>query len=81
MSFPILSLMLLVPVAAAIACLFLGNAGARWLALGATLANLALGIFLWGAYEIGGRNGSSSSSRRFSAPSPGRSGSTGSPSC
>jgi NADH-quinone oxidoreductase subunit M len=54
MSFPILSLMLLVPVAAAIACLFLGNAGARWLALGATLANLALGIFLWGAYEIGG---------------------------
>jgi NADH-quinone oxidoreductase subunit M len=54
LGFPILSLMLLVPLAAAIGCLFLSNAGARWLALAATLINLALGIFLWGAYEIGG---------------------------
>jgi NADH-quinone oxidoreductase subunit M len=54
LGFPILSLMLVVPMAAAIACLFLSSNGARWLALAATLANLALGIFLWGAYEIGG---------------------------
>ncbi|HEX9946613.1 MAG TPA: proton-conducting transporter membrane subunit, partial [Allosphingosinicella sp.] len=54
LGFPILSLMLAVPMAAAIACLFLSNAGARWLALLATLANLALGIVLWLSYEIGG---------------------------
>jgi NADH-quinone oxidoreductase subunit M len=54
LGFPILSLMLAVPMGAAIACLFLSNAGARWLALLATLANLALGILLWLSYEIGG---------------------------
>jgi len=54
LGFPILSLMLAVPMAAAIACLFLSNAGARWLALLATFANLALGIVLWLSYEIGG---------------------------
>ncbi|MDP8912683.1 MAG: NADH-quinone oxidoreductase subunit M [Pseudomonadota bacterium] len=54
LGFPILSLMLAVPMAAAIACLFLSNAGARWVALLATLANLALGIVLWLSYEIGG---------------------------
>ena len=51
---PILSLMLLVPTAAAIACLFVGSNAARWLALGATLVDLVLGIILWGAYDIGG---------------------------
>ena len=54
LGFPILSLMLLVPLAAAIACLFVSNSTARWLALGATLLDLALGIILWGAYDIGG---------------------------
>jgi NADH-quinone oxidoreductase subunit M len=54
LGFPILSLMLLVPFAAAIACLFVGNNAARWLAFGATLLDLLLGILLWGAYEIGG---------------------------
>ncbi|MFZ1741724.1 MAG: NADH-quinone oxidoreductase subunit M [Pontixanthobacter sp.] len=52
--FPILSAMLAVPLAAAIACLFLSAENARWTALGATLLNLALGIALWLAYDVGG---------------------------
>jgi NADH-quinone oxidoreductase subunit M len=52
--FPILSLMLAVPLIAALVCLKLGNNGARWLALWATTLNLALGILLWMTYEIGG---------------------------
>jgi NADH-quinone oxidoreductase subunit M len=51
---PILSLMLAVPIAAAIGCLFLSANGARWLALIATLLDLALGILLWANYDIGG---------------------------
>ncbi len=54
MSFPILSVMLLVPLVGAIACLFLQAGNARLTALVATLANLALGIVLWANYEIGG---------------------------
>jgi NADH-quinone oxidoreductase subunit M len=46
--------MLAVPMAAAIACLFVSANAARWLALAATLADLGLGILLWDAYEIGG---------------------------
>jgi NADH-quinone oxidoreductase subunit M len=51
---PILSIMLAIPMAAAIACLFVSANGARWIALVATLADLALGILLWSAYETGG---------------------------
>ncbi|GMM94432.1 NADH-quinone oxidoreductase subunit M [Qipengyuania sp. MTN3-11] len=54
MGFPILSLMLLVPLAASIACLFLGAKTARTVALVATLIDLALGIVLWLNYDIGG---------------------------
>ncbi|MBL8657962.1 MAG: NADH-quinone oxidoreductase subunit M [Altererythrobacter sp.] len=54
MGFPILSVMLAVPLAAAIACLFLGRSAARALALVATLVNLGLGIVLWASYDIGG---------------------------
>lgn len=54
MGAPILSLMLLVPLVAAIACLFLGARAARMTALVATLINLALGIVLWLNYDIGG---------------------------
>jgi NADH-quinone oxidoreductase subunit M len=54
LGFPVLSLMLAVPMIAAGACLFLSNAGARWTALLATLANLALGILLWVSFDIGG---------------------------
>ncbi len=54
MGFPILSLMLLVPFAAAVACLFLDARAARMTALIATLVNLGLGILLWLNYDIGG---------------------------
>ncbi|WP_242151650.1 NADH-quinone oxidoreductase subunit M [Sphingomonas sp. BAUL-RG-20F-R05-02] len=52
--FPILSLMLAVPALAAIGCLFLSPAGARWLALAATLVDFILGIALWANFDIGG---------------------------
>ncbi len=51
---PILSLMLLVPLVAAVACFIVGANAARMIALAATLANLALGIVLWANYDIGG---------------------------
>ena len=54
MEFPILSTMLIVPLVAGIACLFLPAATARLTALVATLVNLALGIALWLNYDIGG---------------------------
>lgn len=51
---PILSLMMLVPLAGAALCLFSGANAARWIALGATLVTFALGIVLWSDYQIGG---------------------------
>ncbi len=51
---PILSLLLLVPLAGAIACLFVSAPTARMVALAATLANLVLGLVLWASYEVGG---------------------------
>ena len=51
---PILSLMIGVPLLAAVLALFLSANGARWTALLATLANLALGIVLWNAYDPNG---------------------------
>ncbi len=53
-SFPILTLMLAVPLAGALACLFAGAKAARWIALTATLVDLALGIVLWASYDVGG---------------------------
>ncbi len=52
--FPILSVMLAVPALAAIVCLFLSASNARWLALAATLVDLALGAALWANFDIGG---------------------------
>ena len=52
--FPILSVMLLVPMLGAIACLFVGEKPARQIALAATLIDLALGVLLWVNYDIGG---------------------------
>ncbi|RIV88764.1 NADH-quinone oxidoreductase subunit M [Aurantiacibacter zhengii] len=52
--FPILSVMLAVPLVGAIACLFLDAKPARMVALAATLINLALGVVLWANYDIGG---------------------------
>src|SRR5687767_10135074 len=51
---PILSLMLLVPLVAGLACFFLEAPAARVVALAATLIDLALGIALWASYDIGG---------------------------
>ncbi len=51
---PILTLLLAIPMLAAVACLFVQASAARWIALIATLIDLALGILLWSAYEIGG---------------------------
>ena len=52
--FPILSVMILLPIAAAVLSLFLSDTGARWTALGTTFVLLVLGIVLWVHYEIGG---------------------------
>ncbi|HEY0027499.1 MAG TPA: NADH-quinone oxidoreductase subunit M [Allosphingosinicella sp.] len=54
LGFPILSLMLAIPMVAAIACLFVSANAARWIALAATLADLALGVVLWATFDIGG---------------------------
>jgi NADH-quinone oxidoreductase subunit M len=54
LGFPILTLLIALPTFAAIACLFADAKAARWIALGATLADLAIGIWLWGAYQTGG---------------------------
>ena len=54
MDFPILSLMIALPLLAALGCLFLGANGARWLALGTTLALFVLGCLLWAGYDVGG---------------------------
>ena len=52
--FPILSLMLAVPLIAAILCLYAGDRNARVIALAATLIDFALGIVLWASFDIGG---------------------------
>ncbi|MBO9670580.1 MAG: NADH-quinone oxidoreductase subunit M [Sphingobium sp.] len=51
LGFPILSLMLAVPMFGAIACLFVPAQQARWIALGATLVDLVLGIVIWKAFD------------------------------
>ncbi|MEJ7925160.1 NADH-quinone oxidoreductase subunit M [Sphingobium sp. AN641] len=48
---PLLSLMMAVPMAGAIACLFSNASAARWIALAATLIDLALGIVLWAGFD------------------------------
>jgi NADH-quinone oxidoreductase subunit M len=54
MGVPILTLMLLVPLVAALACLVAKAHSARRIALAATLTDLALGIVLWTQYDVGG---------------------------
>ena len=53
LDFPILSLMMALPLAGAVACLFSSAAQARAIALLATLADLALGIVLWLHFDQG----------------------------
>jgi len=52
--FPILSVMLLVPLLAAVACLLVEAKAARTIALVATLIDFALGVLLWANYDVGG---------------------------
>ena len=52
--FPILSLMLLVPLVAAVGCLVVPREQARNVALLATFVDFALGMVLWANYDIGG---------------------------
>jgi NADH-quinone oxidoreductase subunit M len=52
--FPILSVMLAVPLVGALVCLFSDAKSARMVALAATLVDLALGILLWVNYDVGG---------------------------
>ena len=52
--FPLLTTMLAVPALAAVVCLFLAPVTARWVALAATLVDLALGVVMWAGYQIGG---------------------------
>lgn len=52
--FPILSLMLLVPLVAAVVCLKAEAPAARMIALVATLVDLVLGLVLWANFDIGG---------------------------
>ncbi|QWC58075.1 NADH-quinone oxidoreductase subunit M [Erythrobacter sp. 3-20A1M] len=52
--FPILSLMLLVPLVGAIICFFVSAGAARWVALAATTLDLLLAIALWANFDIGG---------------------------
>nr|WP_255630794.1 NADH-quinone oxidoreductase subunit M [Novosphingobium sp. FKTRR1] len=52
--FPILSLMLLVPLVGAVASLKANREQARLIALVATLIDFALGVVLWASYDIGG---------------------------
>jgi NADH-quinone oxidoreductase subunit M len=51
---PLLSILILLPLVVAVICLFLNANGARWLALVATLIDLALGSWLWIAYDPNG---------------------------
>ncbi len=52
--FPILSLMLLVPLVGAVACLFAEAKTARLIALAVTLVDFAVGIVLWLNFDVGG---------------------------
>ncbi|MBC7985066.1 MAG: NADH-quinone oxidoreductase subunit M [Sphingomonadaceae bacterium] len=60
LGFPILSIMLAVPLLGAMICLFAPGSEkrrawrSRWVALASTLATFWLGVLLWARYEIGG---------------------------
>jgi NADH-quinone oxidoreductase subunit M len=51
---PVLSIMLAIPVVAAVLCLFVRTELARIIALSATLLNLVLGVVLWVSYDPAG---------------------------
>ncbi len=51
---PFLSMMLVVPLIGAVACLLSGREAARTIALGTTVIDLVLGAMLWASYDTGG---------------------------
>ena len=51
---PVLTILVALPLLAAAACLLVKAEPARWIALVATLVELALGAWLWSAYDPGG---------------------------
>ena len=51
---PLLTILIALPLVAAAIALFVNANGARWIALVATLADLALGAYLWAAYDPNG---------------------------
>jgi NADH-quinone oxidoreductase subunit M len=51
---PLLSILVALPLVAALLCLLVKANAARWTALAATLADLALGIYLWVNYDPDG---------------------------
>jgi len=54
MDLPLLSILIALPLAAGILCLFVSAQAARWIALIATLACLEIGIDLWVAFDPNG---------------------------
>ena len=51
---PLLSLLIIVPLAAGVLCLFVNAPAARWIALIGTLVDLAISIGLWGQFNPDG---------------------------
>ena len=51
---PLLTLLIAIPLVAGVICLFVNANAARWIALVATLADLALSIFIWIAFDPSG---------------------------
>jgi NADH-quinone oxidoreductase subunit M len=52
--FPVLTVMIAIPLIGGLICLFVNAAAARWTALIATFLDLALGIYLWASFVPGG---------------------------
>jgi NADH-quinone oxidoreductase subunit M len=51
---PLLTLLIAIPLAAGVLCLLVRDEGARWIALAATLIDLALSVYLWANYNPDG---------------------------
>lgn len=51
---PVLTLLIAIPLVAGLLCLMVKADGARWIALIATLLDLALGAAMWAAYDPAG---------------------------
>ena len=52
--FPLLTILIAIPLIAGLVCLFVSANAARWTALIATLIDLALGVYMWSAFDPAG---------------------------